>query len=50
MKSLRVDYDTSYGIDDKSGWSVAIDGHYLVQFERFLFVAISKAFWKHLFK
>lgn len=27
-----LDYDTDYGIDERTGWSAHYDGHYLVQF------------------
>jgi hypothetical protein len=26
MRSLQIDYDTDYGIDHRSGWSVHING------------------------
>jgi hypothetical protein len=44
---LRIDYDRDYGIDRQTGWSVAINGVYLVQYERCLLVALSKAYLRH---
>ncbi len=48
MKSMRIDYDRDYGISCRTGWSVAIDGHYYVQFYRCLLLALVVAAWKHL--
>lgn len=45
-KSLYVVYDEDYGIDKRSGWSVAIDGSYYVQFEEYLIKAIVKAIYE----
>lgn len=45
MKQLRIDFDTNYGINKRTGWSIAVNGSYLVQLERFLLVAIVKALW-----
>ena len=49
MKHLRlqvnqsgIDYDYEYGIDKRTGWSVFVDGSYIIQFERFLIVAVIK--------
>lgn len=36
-------FDRDYGIDRRTGWSVAVDGSYIVQFESWLVVAIWKA-------
>lgn len=47
QRKIRVDYDTEYGIEQRTGWSVAINGSYIVQFERFLIFAIAKAIWRH---
>ncbi len=43
IKNLIIDYDKDYGIDNKTGWSIAIDGHYITQFDKFLIIAIIKA-------
>lgn len=45
-ESLRVEWDGDYGCEHRSGWSVAVDGAFLVQLERFLLVAILKAWWR----
>jgi hypothetical protein len=42
--SFRLHYDKNYGIYKRKGWSIAIDGHFYVEFERFLIVALVKAF------
>lgn len=38
-----IEYDTLYGIDKRAGWSISIDRSYVVQFEKFLLVALCKA-------
>jgi len=45
MKSLRLEWDREYGIDKRRGWTITYDGCVLVQLERFLMVAIWKA-WR----
>lgn len=39
---LALDYDHNYGVLSKTGWSVAIDGHYITQLQPSLFVALFK--------
>jgi len=39
---LTVDFDRNYGCDKRTGWSIAWNGHYLVQLEKYLFVALYK--------
>lgn len=43
LKHITIDYDTNYGIDKRTGWSIAVDGSYILQFERFLLIALLKA-------
>lgn len=43
MNKFRLDYDTAFGMDGAAGWSVAIDGEYVVSLERWLVVALIKA-------
>ena len=38
-----IEYDEDYGIDKRRGWSVALDGHYVVMFEKWFIMAIWKA-------
>jgi len=45
FSTLEVNYRSDYGIDRRSGWSVAYDGSVLVQFERWLVIALIKA-WR----
>ncbi len=40
-----IDYDRHLGADRVSGWSVGLDGHFTVTLERFLLLALWKA-WK----
>ncbi len=43
MNSIRIDYDSDYGIDKRSGWSISFGGIVYVELERFLAGAIIKA-------
>lgn len=47
LKELRIEFDTDYGIDKKTGWSVTMDGAVVIQFaptpEIALRNAVSKA-------
>lgn len=43
-KSWRLDFDTDYGIDRRTGWSVHVNGCCLVQFAATAPVAICRAF------
>lgn len=45
FKGNGIEYDSDYGIDHRSGWSVIWDGSYIVQLEKHLIVALWKA-WK----
>ena len=38
-----LEFDRDYGIDKLTGWSIAINGSYVVQLEKSLWVAIWKA-------
>jgi hypothetical protein len=40
---LSLQYNKDYGVDHRYGWSIAWVGHFLVDLERFLVVAIWKA-------
>jgi hypothetical protein len=40
---LTIDFDRNYGYDKRTGWSIAWYGHYLIQLEKHLLVAIYKA-------
>ncbi len=33
INKLVVDYDTDYGINKRSGWSIAWKGHYIIILE-----------------
>ncbi|MGR3302382.1 MAG: hypothetical protein ACUZ8I_07735 [Candidatus Scalindua sp.] len=43
IRKLRIDYDENYGCDNRTGWSIAWCGHYLVQLEKSLIKAIYKS-------
>lgn len=45
-RQVRLDYDHEYGIQQRSGWSVALDGHYVVQLEPSLLRALWVA-WRY---
>ena len=45
-RQVRLDYDHEYGIHQRSGWSVALDGHYVVQLEPSLLRALWVA-WRY---
>jgi len=42
-RTFSLDYDRNYGIDNRKGWSIAINGSYMVQLEPWLLVAVYKA-------
>lgn len=46
MNRFKLEYDTEFGIDRRSGWSIAVNGEYLVSLEPNLVVALWKAWWK----
>ena len=47
MMNLKIEYDKDYGIDKRTGWSIAINGWYVVQFHKYLVVALIKAFYEY---
>lgn len=42
FKSLRIEYDTDYGIDKRTGWSATVDGVVVVQFEVSMMAMLAK--------
>jgi len=46
MRQLRIEYNSSYGVNRLSGWSISVDGSVVVQFERRLITAVFKTLWK----
>lgn len=44
-ESFALEWDRDYGILHRSGWTVKWDGHILAELERFLIVALWKA-WR----
>lgn len=49
MNSLRIEWDKDYGCNHRTGWSVSVNGSFLAELERFLFVAIVKAVYGYWF-
>ena len=43
LNRFSVDFDRNYGVSKRTGWSIAINGHYLVELEKRLVKAIWKA-------
>lgn len=43
---LTLDYDKNYGIDKRSGWSVALSGSYYAQFWREPVSAVVWSIWQ----
>ena len=43
MKSLSIDWYRGYGIDKREGWSVAVNGSTVCQFEPSLVSALARA-------
>jgi hypothetical protein len=48
MGSFRLECDKDYGCDHRKGWSISENGHYFVELEKMLFVAIIKYFIKRI--
>lgn len=44
MKSILIEFDKDYGYNKRSGWSMAINGSYVSEFEKYIIVAIFKGF------
>ena len=42
MKNFRLEFDRDYGIDKRTGWSIVVNGCFVVQLEPWLIVAIWK--------
>ncbi len=45
---VSIDYDKDYGVDNRSGFSICIDGSYYVQFRKDPFTALLIALYKHI--
>ena len=48
-KNFLLEYDTDYGIDKKTGWSVCINGSYTAMFEKYWIIALIKSFYIYWF-
>jgi hypothetical protein len=48
MRSILIEYDKNYGFNKRAGYSMAIDGSYVSEFEKYLIVAIFKGFKRWL--
>ena len=40
IDSVRVDFDRDYGIENRTGWSLSVNGSYLLQFVSLLRVLV----------
>jgi hypothetical protein len=49
MTLFSIEYDVDYGCHHRSGWSVVIDGSVCAELERFLVVALVKAWYCYWF-
>lgn len=48
MSKFSLTYDKDYGINNRKGWTVCVNGSTVVELERFLLVAFCKAFLNRL--
>lgn len=46
INDSAIQFDRDYGMDKRTGWSIAIKGHFECQLERFLIVAIIKTIYQ----
>lgn len=46
MQRFRLEYDSGFGIEKKSGWSVCIDGSYYMAFDKNVVRAVVVALWR----
>ena len=42
MENLSVTFDRDYGIDNRTGWTICINGSVIVELERRLIIAVIK--------
>jgi hypothetical protein len=42
MNGILIEYDKDYGCLKRTGWSMAIDGSYVSELEKYLIVSIIK--------
>jgi len=42
----KIEFDRDYGIDKRTGWSICVDGHYIIQLEKHFLMALIKAVGK----
>ena len=43
MNQIRVHWDKNYGYSNRTGWSIAIDGSFVAELEKFLIIAVLKS-------
>lgn len=46
--SFKIQWDRNYGIAKRQGWSISLDGFYLVSLERWFIIAVVKALWSYM--
>ena len=44
---LKIEYDIDFGVDKRCGWSIAINGSYVVSLNKWLIIALIKALWAY---
>lgn len=44
FNEFEIHYDADYGMDKKTGWSIAHKGHFIVELEKWLIIALYKFF------
>lgn len=49
MRTIRIHFDRDYGCDNRTGWSIAVDGSFYSELERFLLVVVAKAIYHYWF-
>ena len=49
INNFSLQFDKDYGINKRTGWSICINGSFMSQLEKYLVVAIWKAFYCYMF-
>ncbi len=47
IKNLKIEFDRNYGIDKRTGWSIVINGSFMAELEKYLFIAVIKTFYRY---
>ena len=49
MKNIKLEFDRDYGCNERTGWSIIVNGSFCAELEKHLIVAIIKAFYCYWF-